>query len=64
MIECRNCGANCDPGDLRQGLCEDCRDNEPEYRILPRTTDRRRQCVIEQIERKGIASWMVRQKSL
>jgi NMD protein affecting ribosome stability and mRNA decay len=22
--ECRRCGANCDPGELRRGLCEDC----------------------------------------
>lgn len=26
MIECRQCGANCDPGDIVGGLCDDCRD--------------------------------------
>lgn len=25
MIECRICGCNCDPGDLQEGVCDDCR---------------------------------------
>lgn len=25
MIECRICGCNCDPGDLKEGVCDDCR---------------------------------------
>lgn len=25
MINCRICGANCDPGDLIGGVCDDCR---------------------------------------
>ena len=56
MSECRECGCNCDPGELKQGLCEDCRGSEPEFRMLPKTTDRRRQAVIEQIER-SVRTW-------
>lgn len=55
MIECRACGANCDPGDLRQGLCEDCRSPEVEFRIPPKVTDRRRKEAFERLERRGIA---------
>jgi NMD protein affecting ribosome stability and mRNA decay len=58
MRECRNCGANCDPGDLQQGLCEDCRGSEPEFRMLPKNTDARRQKIFEQMERNGV-TWQV-----
>ena len=51
MIECRICGANCDPGDLRQGVCEDCRSPEVELHMLPKTADQRRNANIEKIER-------------
>lgn len=30
MIECRECGCNCDPGDLVNGVCEECREREEE----------------------------------
>lgn len=53
MIECRVCGANCDPGDLRQGVCEDCRNAEQEFHILPKTTDQRRKAMIERMERSN-----------
>lgn len=53
MIVCRGCGANCDNGEVKQGLCEDCRDSEPEFRMVPTTTDRRRQKAYEQAERNG-----------
>lgn len=26
MVVCRQCGANCDPGDLIGGICDDCRE--------------------------------------
>ena len=52
MTECRECGANCDPGELKQGLCNDCRGSEPEFRILPKTTDRRRMMAKEVMERR------------
>jgi NMD protein affecting ribosome stability and mRNA decay len=55
MIICRNCGANCDPGDIQQGLCEDCRSPEAEFRMVPMVTDRRRQKAFEQAERMGVA---------
>jgi NMD protein affecting ribosome stability and mRNA decay len=58
MITCRCCGANCDPADLRQGLCDDCRSAEPEVRMIPAVTDRRRQRVYEEMERNGVA-WQV-----
>ena len=35
MIECRECGCNCDPGDLVNGLCDDCRESE-EKKEMPR----------------------------
>lgn len=53
MIECRKCGANCDPGDIRQGLCEDCRSCEQEFHILPKTTEQRRKTTIERMERSN-----------
>ena len=55
MNVCRNCGANCDPGELRQGLCDDCRSMETEVRMVPVVTDRRRQRVFEEMERNGVA---------
>lgn len=58
MSECRLCGCNCDPGELKQGLCEDCRGSEPEFRILPKTTDRRKMMAYERAERNGVA-WQV-----
>ena len=58
MVRCRNCGSNCDPGDIRQGLCEDCRSPEPEVRILPKNTDARRQRAFEEMERNGV-SWRI-----
>lgn len=35
MSECRGCGCNCDPGDLRNGLCDDCRDLVEEKEDMP-----------------------------
>lgn len=29
-LKCRKCGCNCDPGDLINGVCEDCREDESE----------------------------------
>lgn len=26
MSRCRRCGCRCDPGDLRNGVCDDCRE--------------------------------------
>lgn len=28
MLTCRICESNCDPGDLRDGICYDCRDKQ------------------------------------
>lgn len=28
MLVCRICQCNCDPSDLRNGVCDDCRDNQ------------------------------------
>lgn len=28
MLFCRNCGCLCDPGDIRGGLCDDCREEQ------------------------------------
>ena len=54
MTECRNCGARCLDGLAVNGICEDCRSPEAEFRIIPKVTDRRRQMVYEQIERSGM----------
>lgn len=27
MLKCRICNCNCDPGDLKNGICEDCRED-------------------------------------
>jgi len=51
MIVCRGCGANCDPADIRQGLCDDCRSPEVEFRKMKVVTDRKRQQAFEEIER-------------
>lgn len=51
MIECRICGANCDPGDLVNMVCDDCRNAEQEFHILPRTAEQRKQSLIDRIER-------------
>ena len=53
-VICRGCGANCDPADIRQGLCEECWSAEPEVRITSMGTDRKRQKVLEEMER----SWL------
>lgn len=55
MIVCRGCGANCDPSDIRDGLCDDCRSPEAEIRMVPTTTDRRRMKAYEEAERNGVA---------
>lgn len=55
MIVCRGCGANCDPADIQQGLCDECRSPEAELRMVPAVTDRRRQRVYEEMERNGVA---------
>lgn len=40
MIVCRICGCNCDPGELEQGVCEECRKLEendfPKMRLIRR----------------------------
>ena len=28
MIKCKSCHCNCDPGDLINGICDDCREAE------------------------------------
>lgn len=28
MLTCRICGCNCDPSDLQNGVCDDCRNEE------------------------------------
>ena len=53
MIVCRECGANCDPSDIRQGLCEECRSPEVEFRKIKNVTDRRKQQAYELIESQG-----------
>lgn len=35
MLECRECGCNCDPGDLVNGLCDECRDREEAKKEMP-----------------------------
>ena len=30
MLTCRICGCNCDPADLQNGVCEDCRTEQDE----------------------------------
>ncbi len=32
MLTCRMCNCNCDPGDLRDGVCDDCREMEQKER--------------------------------
>ena len=37
MSKCRTCGCLCDPGDLQNGVCDDCREEESrkeEYRRM------------------------------
>lgn len=37
MSKCRICGCLCDPGDLQNGVCDDCREEEErkeEYRRM------------------------------
>lgn len=58
MIVCRCCGVNCDPSDIQDGLCDDCRSPEPEIRMIPKVTDRRRMMAYEEAERNGVA-WQV-----
>lgn len=33
MLECRQCGSNCDAADLRNGLCDECREKEKQRNI-------------------------------
>lgn len=58
MTECRNCGAKYMDGLVVNGICEDCRSPEAEFRMLPKLTDRRRQAAYERYERSG-AKWQV-----
>lgn len=30
MVKCKRCGCLCDPGDLQNGVCDDCRTEEKE----------------------------------
>lgn len=32
MLTCRMCSCNCDPGDLVNGICDDCREAEQQER--------------------------------
>lgn len=49
MLECRKCGANCDPGDLVNLVCEDCR--EEEYQPKMRAVYTRQRKAYEAVER-------------
>lgn len=33
MSTCRRCGCICDPGDIRNGICDDCREEEKSLEI-------------------------------
>ena len=33
MSACRRCGCICDPGDIRNGICDDCREEERSLEI-------------------------------
>lgn len=37
MVSCRRCGCNCDPGDLKGGICEDCREEERQEEVRAQT---------------------------
>lgn len=55
-VTCNVCGANCDPGELRNGICEDCRNAsaEVEFRIPKKVTDRRIMAAYEEAERNSV----------
>lgn len=36
-IKCRECGCNCDPADIRGGVCDDCREEEKQRLIRAET---------------------------
>ena len=40
MISCRICGGVCDPGDLRDGVCDDCRYEEQKEKERKQAMDR------------------------
>lgn len=40
MIKCRKCGCNCDPADIRGGICDDCREEEKQRLIRAETVRR------------------------
>lgn len=33
MIKCRQCECNCDPGDLINGICDTCREEEKQKQL-------------------------------
>ena len=33
MSTCKRCGCICDPGDIRNGICDDCREEEKSLEI-------------------------------
>lgn len=33
MSTCKRCGCICDPGDIRNGICDDCREEERSLEI-------------------------------
>lgn len=51
MIKCRICGCNCDPGDLINLVCEDCRSPEVEFHQINHKVYVRGRHAYEEIER-------------
>lgn len=49
MIKCRKCGCNCDPADIRGGICDECREEERQRLIREENVRRIMNSPFEQI---------------
>lgn len=50
MLTCRICGCNCDPGDLKNGVCDDCRKEKRKEEHRKQETERLMRADYKQLE--------------
>ena len=56
MLSCRICNGTCDPGDLRDGVCDDCRYEEQKEQERKQSMDRLAKSDFKQIRLEDIFS--------
>lgn len=54
MLKCRICNCNCDPGDLVNGVCDDCREEEQSKAEIEKQMERFEKAEFTQLRIDGI----------